>query len=218
MYQYARNNPLRYLDPSGKKVQVSVTNDPNDPKKKHITLKASFAIYSGNKDVDKGKLDKAKDRVKQVVEGSWKGSFVKKGITYDVKTEVTVQVSSSKEEAMKSGAGNVLEVGVTAPGEKGDHVDNNFLGSKPDFGKVDYMDLMGGEVGAHEFTHFMGVDDHDGKNLSNTNGVDAGWAMHPMQATAQDFEWALGKTIDSGKTTDMLQAGSCGIAFLCGWR
>jgi RHS repeat-associated protein len=218
MYQYARNNPLRYLDPSGKKVQVSVTNDANDPKKKHITLKASFAIYSGNKDVDKGKLDKAKDRVKQVVEGSWKGSFVKKGITYDVKTEVTVQVSSSKEEAMKSGAGNVLEVGVTAPGEKGDHVDNNFLGSKPDFGKVDYMDLMGGEVGAHEFTHFMGVDDHDGKNLSNTNGVDAGWAMHPMQATAQDFEWALGKTIDSGKTTDMLQAGSCGIAFLCGWR
>jgi hypothetical protein len=115
-------------------------------------------------------------------------------VTYNVQTSVSVQVSDSQDAAMKSGAQNVI--GITTGGATtNDVVNKNFGG--PDTGTWILSDVQHGNIAAHEFTHLLGVDDKDGRNLSNSNSIDGGWFSNP-HATTQDFRWALGGELRFG--------------------
>src|SRR5262249_28412258 len=58
-----------------------------------------------------------------------------------------------------------------------------------DTGVWNYNEVVGGGVAAHEFTHLMGVTNHDGAVLSNGDFIND--KRLPRAATQTDFEWAL---------------------------
>jgi hypothetical protein len=126
------------------------------------------------------------------IDEAWSGSFTQDGVTYNVTTSVSVSVTSGEDAALKSGAQNVIEIANAAPNNK---IDPNVMGG-PDRGIMNVNDVLQTPVAAHEFTHVLGVNDKDGRNLSNSSLVDGGWAT-TARATQQDFRWALGPTMSN---------------------
>jgi RHS repeat-associated protein len=194
-YAYVRNNPLHYIDPTGKDANVAITTD-EEHKKGTITIHASFAIWTSNgSGITAAQMQRAAAEIKQTIEGAWKGSFEKDGIKYDVKTEVSVIVAGSEKAAEKSAANAIEMVSGSASATADSYVNNrSFLGG-PDTGKWNINSLID-SVAAHEFTHLLSVRDRDsGAYLSNTNMLNDPFV--PRHATADDFRWALGSAIDA---------------------
>lgn len=108
LYAYGRNNPLKYVDRTGRDADVTVDID---EKKKigTITVKASIAFYSQSGGLNEMQGQRYADNAAANIKQAWSGSFEQNGITYNVNVAVTAKFYGSQEDAVASGAGNVVE-------------------------------------------------------------------------------------------------------------
>jgi RHS repeat-associated protein len=197
-YAYARNNPLRYVDPNGGKADVSTncTTDNQNHTTCNVNVSASIAVYSASgANLSQPQLTAAAAQIQSSIQNAWTGSFTTQdGVTYNVTTQISVSVAGSEADAMKSGAQNVIAINDNGVNTTGPNR-NNFYVSGTDRGSWDFNDVMNGHFAAHEFTHLLGVDDKGGPNLSNSSSVEGHW-WKSAHATTQDFRWAIGGELD----------------------
>ena len=202
-YAYARNNPLRYVDPTGEKADVTVDCN-NDTKTCQVSIQASIAVYANaGANLDQAALNAAAEAIQNSIQAEWTGAFQENGFTYNVNTQVQVQAFGSEQAALKSGAGNVIALanGDAIPGRADSYVNPRSLlsaitGSGPDTGTWNINSIAQG-VAAHEFTHLLGVGDKLGAVLSNTNILND--PNIPRHATAADFRFAVREAVDENR-------------------
>ena len=194
-YAYVRNNPLRYVDPTGEKATVRIQTDEKN-KRGTITVTASIAIFTKDKNISQEALAKASGDIKSSIEKSWKGQYEQNGIKFDVSVEVNVTVAGSESEANGSGAQNVIELtdGPADSSHKADSVVplHPLLGGA-DSGKWNINNLA--RDAGHEFGHLMGSGDHEGKVFMNTSAI-----LSAARATAYDYGWVFGGAINSHRS------------------
>jgi hypothetical protein len=69
-----------------------------------LTIKASIAIWTNDsKNISQDALNRAAGEIKKSIEGAWNGTYQQDGITYTVKTAITVQAYDSEKAAAGSG-------------------------------------------------------------------------------------------------------------------
>ncbi len=213
-YAYARNNPLRYVDPNGETATVSsnCTTDSQDHTTCNVNISASIAVYSANgANLTQDQLNAAASQIQSSIQNAWSGSFTQDGVTYNVSTQVSVSVAGSQDAAMNSGAQNVIGLsnGNAAPGLDSYVNNRSLFQGGPDTGVFNVNSLS--TIAAHEFTHLLGVWDKPGAVLSNTNILND--PTLPHNATASDFGWGIREAVNSvNMGRDMI--GSC--AEYCG--
>ena len=191
-YAYARNNPLRYVDPTGENATVSTscTTDANNHQTCNVNISASIAIYAApGSNLTPDQLNQAAGTIQNSIQNAWTGSFNQDGVTYNVTTQVSVSVAGSQDASMSSGAQNVIGMTNGPPmAGVGAYVNPksvcSALTGKPDTGMMDINSAD--NYAKHEFTHLLGTDDKPGAVLSDTNP-----GMRPGSATAQDFGWGI---------------------------
>jgi RHS repeat-associated protein len=178
-YAYARNNPLRYVDPTGENATVSTTcsTDANNHTTCNVNISASIAIYAApGSGLTQEQLNGAASTIQSSIQNAWSGSFQQDGVTYNVSTQVSVQVAGSEGAASKTGAQNVIGLSNgpanAAQGAQDFTTHSNSLGTflrGQDTWIWNYNTLGGAtNDAAHEFSHLLGVDDHyDGNYVSN---------------------------------------------------
>jgi len=193
-YAYARNNPLRYTDPTGE--EATVTSSCNqDHTTCQVNVTAGIAIYAVN-GTTADQMKQAQSAITSQIDQAWSGSFTQDGTTYNVSTNVTVSIASSENAGAQSGAQNVI--GIDASGNATSHIDPNNFGRSYDKGVWDFSSVTSGQLAPHEFSHVLGLDDNHGNVLSNSFSS-ASMGKHP-HATAQDYQWAFGSELKAGKT------------------
>jgi RHS repeat-associated protein len=193
-YAYVHNNPLKYIDPTGEKVTVTIETD-EEHRRGIIRVTATIGIYADGSNVD---LNKAAKQIESEIETAWSGTFEKDGITYTVTTDVTVNIRKDEADAAKNGDQNAIALYNGGNLGKSETNARPFLGG-PDTGRWNAQRLDTGTA-QHEFTHLLGVDDQDGPNLSRSRAP-AGERRSPDTATRQDYLWAMGGTIDFHRGT-----------------
>ena len=195
-YAYARNNPLKYVDPEGEKATVTIVTD-EKKKTGTITINATIAVYAmDGSQLDSKAVDKAAHTIESSIEKAWSGTYVQDGITYTVTTNVDVSAVANEAQGKKSGAQNVIGLWNGPVAHNADSVvfPGKIFGG-PDAGQWNINTLNVGATAAHEFAHLLGVDDRkEGKYLSNTyRSTRLGYDI--QSATAYDYGWALGGAI-----------------------
>jgi RHS repeat-associated protein len=169
-YVYVRNNPLNLVDPLGKGAEITSTYDATT-NTTNIRIRATFAIYgAAGQNVSKKELEKQKKILTAGILAAWNNQHrTVDGQNYQITTEVTVQTANSEEEAIATGANNLVEIG-TQPlygnngerlygnvghrdGENFDRLRVSISGDNPDNG---YEGIY-----AHEFGHLLNAPDTD---------------------------------------------------------
>ncbi len=107
-YAYARNNPLRYTDPTGEKVNVAISCS-SDGETCQVNITASIAFYpESGSDISSDQMNQAAADIKSQIESAWSGTYQQDGVSYNVSTTVNVEVSADEGSALKTGAQNVI--------------------------------------------------------------------------------------------------------------
>jgi RHS repeat-associated protein len=210
-YAYSRNNPLRYIDPTGETATVSQScSTTNGQTTCNTNITASIAIYAApGSGITQDQMNGAKAAITSSIDKAWSGSYSQDGVTYNVTTSVSVSVVGSQSAGEQSGAQNVVGLSNGPANSKDNAVSGLGRNVGQDEGKWDINRLGKGEA-AHEFTHLMGVDDRDDFSLvlSNTNPFRR---PMPMHATSQDFGWALKESTAhvNAAMDQMKKTGAC---------
>ena len=92
-YAYARNNPLRYVDPNGENATVTTSCSTNNQNQTtcNVNVSASIAIYAeSGSGITQDQLKAAASTIQSIIQSAWAGSFTSGGITYNVTTQVSV--------------------------------------------------------------------------------------------------------------------------------
>jgi RHS repeat-associated protein len=174
-YAFVRNNPLRFIDPTGKKATVAIRYDPSN-NSASIVISASFAVYSGDGQLSKEELQKQADLLKTQIESTYSGSFTENGITFTVSANVTTQVLSESEATKLGNDGKVDNLVSVLNRETFTVIQDDGTGSKNTVGgtenrgeKFDRMTIAGKNSGIqtsniypHEFGHGLGFFGHLG--------------------------------------------------------
>lgn len=196
-YAYARNNPLRYVDPTGENATVTTncSTDANNHTTCNVNVSASIAIYAQpGSGITNDQLNQAAGTIKNSIQNAWTGSFNQDGVTYNVTTQVTVSVAASQDAAMSSGAQNVIGMTNGPIQMSNGQMAGAYVNAKgslwgaltgaPDTGLMDINHAD--NYAKHEFTHMLGTGDKPGAVLSNT---DPAW--RPFSATSPDYGWGI---------------------------
>jgi hypothetical protein len=206
LYAYGRNNPLRYVDPSGETATVSTTCATNQQNQTtcQVNVQASIAVYAtSGSNLTQQQLNGAAATIQGSIQSGWTGSFQQDGVTYNVSTSVSVQVVGSEAAAMQSGAQNVIGLSSGNASPTADSYVNRrslfaaITGRGPDTG-VWNINNLGNGIAAHEFTHLLGVGNKPGSVLSNTNILND--PAIPHQATASDLRWGVREAVDVNRS------------------
>jgi RHS repeat-associated protein len=196
LYGYVRNNPLKFVDPTGEKATVTVTVN-NQEKTATVTIEASFAVYAAaGQGVTQQQLNEQKDLLKKQIEEAYANTFTEDGVTYTVSAKITVTVVKDEKTAIAGGRrgtyDNIAEVGNMYLHVAGEgwaagaafHV----KGEKFDRMKISLpTDPAGTNLYSHEFTHGLGSDIH----LSPGN-VGSNDKITPSKITKEDFNHLFG--------------------------
>ena len=200
-YAYSRNNPLRYVDPTGENATVTTScTTANNQTTCDVHISASIAIYADpGSGITQNQLNAAAATMQSSIQNAWTGSFQQDGVTYNVSTEVAVSAYGSQSAAANSGAQNVIgmtngPIHLSDGRVVGAYVDpktpGRWLVGGPDTGKMDINGVA--NYSKHEFTHFLGTGDKPGAVLSNTQP-----SMRPAQATGQDYQWGIQEAVSA---------------------
>jgi RHS repeat-associated protein len=188
-YVYVRNNPLKFVDPTGEKATVTIATD-EERRTGKITVKATIAIWNSS-GLTQEQLQKAAQEYKANIEKAWSGTYEQDGIKFEVSTTVEISVHTGKNaeaDATASKSQNVLEV-VDNQGHSYIRPASPLGG--PDRGQIALDAGTRNSEAAHEFAHILGVNDRgSGAFVSNTKG-----AGRSMNATPFDYGWAFGGEI-----------------------
>ena len=196
-YAYARNNPLRYVDPNGENATVSTScsTDAQSHTTCNVNITASIAIYAApGSNLTQDQLNAAAGTIQNSIQNAWTGSFNQDGVTYNVATQVNVSVAGSQDAAMSSGAQNVFGMTngpLTMPnGDTASAYTNeksSLWGALTGAADTGMMDINSVSSDAkHEFARMLGTGDQSGFVLSNP----VPW-MRPAGATSEDYGWGL---------------------------
>lgn len=180
LYSYVRNNPVRFVDPSGEKARIYARYD-DATKTMHINIQASFAIYGAEgQGITQEELDNQKALLIEGLTREYGKSFEEDGITYSLSADIQVIVVGSEAEAIESGVDNIVEIGNQAligdDGKeaqgmafrvKGESFDRMVMSTSSNLSERS-LNLSG--VYAHEFGHLLGVG-HTGRSLFGPEGT-----------------------------------------------
>jgi RHS repeat-associated protein len=196
-YVYVRNNPLKYIDTSGKRATITIETD-EENKTVKIKISASIAFY-GEKGISMERLNEAAEKAADKIANAWAGNFKKDGMTVTVDTAISWATSESKEGAEALGYQNVIGfVDGNADSSADSRVWSggfDVFSDVPDRGRWN-INSVDTAVPQHEFGHLLGVwDQTEGNNLMNTNLLSN--PSNSTRALDNDFERALGGAIDA---------------------
>jgi hypothetical protein len=194
-YAHAKNNPLRYVDPTGENAVTSTTcnQDANGHQSCQVTVTATIAIYAapGNNFTDE-QMQGFADQMKQGIQDAWNGTTSIDGVDVTVNVNVSVSVARSQESAMKSGADNVIGLtsGMAKPGDAVSITNPHgmFAGNSPDTG-IWSVDNGGGlkAQSGHEFGHLLGgFESNDSRDLMDP-GLGQLLRTDNLHATQADY-------------------------------
>jgi RHS repeat-associated protein len=190
-YAYARNNPLRFIDPTGTTATEKKTCS-QDGKSCNIQITASIAIYAD----PKSRIDTAAaaKTIKGNIEAAWKGDFKgDDGIKYTVSTHVDVQVVDNKAAGEASGAQNVIELvkgSSNASANEDSTIKQNVANPGQDLGTWNIYHLD--RDVAHEFTHILGVWDRNTQSPQDRILSNTFWNLRPNRYVAKPTDLRLG--------------------------
>jgi RHS repeat-associated protein len=191
-YAYVRNSPLQYVDPTGTEATVTITTDV-EHHTGTIDISASIALYteiSGINESDDARNFVA-SRLKAGIESTWNGTFEAEGYTWTVNVHVDITFKDSKQDAINSGAGNVVKLVPHGGQPDLSGRDPANTGARHDYGE--WKVTTSPESAAHEFGHLLGSNHLKGENLMNTNIPEA-FAAHP-HPTQADYRKVFGGVI-----------------------
>jgi RHS repeat-associated protein len=101
-YGYVRNNPLRYVDPTGEKAQVTITYD--EKKKRYvITVSASFGVYDESGTLSQEEINNQIALLKTQITNAYNARFSNGDFKFVLKTNITVRQFKSEAEAKAEG-------------------------------------------------------------------------------------------------------------------
>jgi RHS repeat-associated protein len=125
LYVYARNNPLRLVDPSGEKAKI-VSKHNKETNTTTISVTASFAVYGvDGQGISKEELEKKAALFKAGIEKAYSRQFDgKDGRKFEISASITVNVVDSEQAAIESGSDNIVGVGKMMESEVSDDMTN----------------------------------------------------------------------------------------------
>jgi RHS repeat-associated protein len=195
-YAYARDNPLKYVDPNGREIKVSYTQTPTG-RQYHIAITAEFS--------GRGGVDPRGSQVRSIVQATEK-AFTGQFGRFNIDTRVDAKITTGGTDPSR------LQV-VVDPSN--DRAQTNQIGGNT----VTMNPTDSGLIGAHEFGHTLGLDEkyHDTEsgsvaNPGYENNVMGTGALHGQSlltpAQAQEIlESFYSGVLNQGVTTS--KSGNC---------